>query len=529
LIFLVVIDFGGLMGLLKIPRSVLSSIVPVLQIVVVGSYIVHLFRRVYEEAEEHAWKEAVQRAVARTTGVAIALAAATSATGFATLSVFQIYSVREFGLLAALGVLLAGLLSLTWLPAALIVFGKRSPREALAGRRPYLAVIQLITEAAVRVSSHGRVAWSIAAALGFLAVFGISQLRVGSNPAEFFPEGHQVRRDFEAMLQQFHGNGFLFVELTAPSGSTVYDPAFMRRVASFQATAEGVERVAYASSIVDRVLMRINRKMNGDTPEFERVPESAMLATQYAEFYRWGAPDSLGEMVEDSDEPRRLVVDVFADVNDSAYIAEIVRQLQHSLAKHFAIRSEGSAILGGEFVLWTAQNRYIVLGKILNILLSIGIVGLVCTVALGSWRSAFASVTPAALAVVFVLGLMPVVGIRLDLASCVITGIVVGIGVDFAIHLLLRHREIEAEGASTRCVTEVREETLRRAAPPVLYDALSNIVAFSVCVWSQLVPVRNFGWLISLSMMICAAATLFLLPALLPHSRSGEAAAPVDY
>lgn len=512
-IVLTVIDYRGLMGLLEIPQSVVSSSIPVLLIVALGSNVIHLLQRVYEEAAARPWPDAV-RAALRRTALPILLATLASAAGLVTLLVFEIYSVREFGILGAVGVLIAGILSLTWLPALLAVAGQRLPPERTLGRRAFVRLMRRMVEAVVALSERPARIKRAALAVALVALSGVSLLRVGSSPAKFFPSGHPVSDGFEALSEHFGANGFVFVELEAGGREGVYAPAFLRQVEAFQRDAERIDGVAYASSAVDRVFRRMNRKLSGDDPRAEVVPDSTAVVAQYAELFRWGAPHSFAAMMENTDPPRRLVVDVFADVGDAGEIETLVAALRLAANQHLAPEAIG---FGGELVLWSAQNRYLVAGKLWNLADSIALVALLCVVALRSARLALAAVVPTTLASLAVLGLMGLLGIRLDLASCVTTAIVVGVGVDLAIHVILRREEAEAEGRGIGAA-ELRRTSLRRAAPPVLYDGISNIVAFSVFIASPIVPVRHFGWLICISMLACCAASLILLPALLERS-----------
>jgi predicted RND superfamily exporter protein len=484
-------------------------------IVAIGSYIEHLMKRVYEEAERHPWAEAVERATART-GQGVFLACLTTAVGFASLVTFRIFSIQEFGILAAVAVAIGGALSLTLLPAAMLVSARSAPRERFLARRWYAALVGRVTDAAVAAAGprrwHARALLLAACVIG---VYGLAVLRVGSNPPEFFPRGPPFRTSFESLLARFGADGFLFVGVLAPEGGSVLEPDFLQRVAAFQADAQRVPGVAWASSLVDRVIVRSHRVMNGDDPAFERVPDSADLAAAYVEVFRWDAPETLAEMAEDVDRPSHLVIDVFADVNDSARIAEIAASLRALIAEHFPTPAHGRAIMGGEWVLWIAQTHYIVVGKIWNIVTSVPLVGLVCLWQLRSLRAAVLSVVPAAVSAVIVIGLMGLVGIRLDLASCVITSIVVGIGADFAIHYVLRHREVLAAAPAGVSPERASEEAVRLSTPPIFNDALSNIAAFSACIASPLVPVRDFGWLICLSMASCAVAAITFLPGFL--------------
>jgi predicted RND superfamily exporter protein len=484
-------------------------------VVVLGSYVVHYLDRVYREAVHRPWPDAVRAGLVHT-GPPVSLAAATTIAGFGSLAVFDIYSVREFGILAAAGVVIAGVLWAVWMPTALLVFARSAPPERRWGRAGYLRAVAGISDAAAEIAVHRRVQVRFAtiAILG-VSLVGVAQLRAGSNPPEFFPAGHRVRDDFQRLLEHFGGDGFLFVSIEAPADTDAYEPAFLQRVAAFERDAARVDRVSYATSVASTVLARMHRKMHGDDPASEQVPGNRRLVAQYLELYRWDAPDTLAEMIEDADPPRHVAVDLFANVNDSAAIARAVTELRGQLDRHFTDGADGRAIFGGEWVLWTALNRYIVRGKILNVVSAVVLVALFCLLGLRSLRTAAVPVLPATLAAVFVFGVMGALDIRLDLASCVITSIVIGQGADFAVHLLMRHREVaEARGPDADW-QDTAAEAVRLAGPPILFNALSNAVAFGVFTLSPLTPVRDFGWLICLSMVACATTTLTLLPGLM--------------
>jgi predicted RND superfamily exporter protein len=518
-----VLAFLGTMGRLGIAQTALSSSVPVVLVVAVGSSLVHILRRIYEESERgRPWPAAVEHALAHV-GPGVWLAGGTTVVGFGSLLVFRIYSIQEFGVLAAVAVAIATVASLTWLPAFLLQFYRGPAREHHRLRRHLTRLVERLVELLVRLlANHRRTVLLSTVAVTIVAVAFASRLTLGESPARYFPVGHPVRDAFSTLLEHFGGDGFLFVEVTAPPGRTIYDPEFLRRVETFQATATELPHVGYASSVLDRVLMRFHRVMNGDQPDYEVVPPTREISASYAEVYRWSAPETLAEMVEDRDDPRRLIVDVFSEIEDSATIDATVAGLRAIANEQFPSEKEGSVVFGGEWFLWIAQNNYIVVGKLMNLISSIGMVGIVCAIALGSSRLAVLAVLPAAVSSLLVLGLMGAIRIPLNMTTCVLTSMVVGMGVDFAVHFLTRFDEIARKKPGRDC----RADAVRACGPAILYSSISTIVAFSVCLASGLVPIRNFGWLICFSMFAAAATALLLLPALLPGPERSPRPAP---
>jgi predicted RND superfamily exporter protein len=119
---------------------------------------------------------------------------------------------------------------------------------------------------------------------------------------------------------------------------------------------------------------------------------------------------------------------------------------------------------------------------------------------------------PCGLAVLINFAAMGLVGIPLGVATSMFAGMTLGIGVDYAIHLMERHRQALAEGLTGRVAVV---EAVGSTGPAVLIDALAVGLGFGVLTLSQVPANARLGGLLALSIASCLAATLLLLPALL--------------
>lgn len=132
-------------------------------------------------------------------------------------------------------------------------------------------------------------------------------------------------------------------------------------------------------------------------------------------------------------------------------------------------------------------------------------------------------VVPAALAVLFNFAAMGWLGIPLGVATSMFAGMTLGVGVDYAIHLLARLakvRETGLEGAAA--LTRALAET----GPAILIDSASSILGFSVLLLSQVPANHRLGGLLTLSLLVAVLATLVVVPVLaarrLPQSEAGR-------
>jgi predicted RND superfamily exporter protein len=133
--------------------------------------------------------------------------------------------------------------------------------------------------------------------------------------------------------------------------------------------------------------------------------------------------------------------------------------------------------------------------------------------------------------VLFMFGLLGLVGWQVTVVSSNFTSLLLIITLSLTVHLIVRYHElyIENEGASQH---DLISETMKSKALPSLYTALTTIVAFGSLLVSGIRPVIDFGWMMSIG--ICAAflisftifpASLMLLKprlALPKHDHIGE-------
>ncbi len=160
----------------------------------------------------------------------------------------------------------------------------------------------------------------------------------------------------------------------------------------------------------------------------------------------------------------------------------------------------------GDVAVSQSMIHGIVKTQITSLAFSLLSILIVTSLFLRSFTLGFACTLPALLAVGAVLGCMGLAGIPLGVATSMFAATVLGIGVDYAIHLVHRAR------ASTTASGVDWRKALLGAAPPLLLDTLAIGVAFAILASSQVPANALLGVCVGLSLLICAIVTLALLP-----------------
>ncbi|HEX6069916.1 MAG TPA: outer membrane lipoprotein-sorting protein [Longimicrobiaceae bacterium] len=494
----------GLMGHLGIPVTVVSSALPILMVAIASSYGIHVLHRYYEASAEHLSSGA--RVGLTRVIPPILLAGVTSALGSASLITFRVTSIREFGIMTALGVLATIVLSLTYAPALLTLLRPRAGHAAESHWMDRLLVpLSRLTVRRPRAILVGT------AAVFAVAAVGISRVEIGTDFVKYFPGSHPLRQSFDVFDAGLGGARRMEIMIEGSGPDAIKDPALLRSMLELQEYAAGLEGVGRTRSFAD-VIARIHQEMNGGDPAFHAIPESSELIAQYLLLYSMSADaGDFGTLVDY--DYQRAKVQVMLTTSEQRDHRRLYEAFQR-----FAEERMGPGVrmeFGGEVMFWLAQIHHIAVGKVFNILTALGIVLLFCSLVFRSLSAGLFTIVPLVVSTVLTFGVMGFLGIRLETGTAIITSIAVGIGVDFALHYLVYLREELRSVTGEVELEEVSRRVFLTAGRAICFDVMSNILGFSVLALSGFTPIRYFAWLVSLTMLTVGLGTLLLMPAIL--------------
>jgi len=133
-----------------------------------------------------------------------------------------------------------------------------------------------------------------------------------------------------------------------------------------------------------------------------------------------------------------------------------------------------------------------------------------------SLRWAALAMIPVVWTVMIVYGALSLMGRDFDMPVAVLSTMVLGIGVDFAIHFVVRYRHLlHEQGSSERALQEFSKEPARA----LTRNAMVIAIGFSPLLFSALVPYMVVGALLASIVGLSWLATIVVLP---PMVRSLE-------
>ena len=121
------------------------------------------------------------------------------------------------------------------------------------------------------------------------------------------------------------------------------------------------------------------------------------------------------------------------------------------------------------------------------------------------------STLPLFTAIMLNFGLMGWFGVDLSHFTALLTSIIIGIGVDFAIHYISEYRQNIKD-----CVNknDVSMQVVDDVGYPILLDVFSNM-GFAALIFSSLIPIVHMGGLMVFAMLSTSFGTLTILAAIM--------------
>lgn len=493
-----------------------TAITAVLVLSVAAGHAVQILKRYYESYHELGDNRAAVAASLVRIGPVMAIACGIAAAGFGSLATFGIPAVRDFGLMAAFGVLSTLVLELTFIPATRALL--RAPRsaEALAERSHRLLdpAIEALTRAVLR--SPARVV-AVACAAIAIALAGMLRIEVNSAFRSWFDEDAPVIAADNAIRARFTGTSTIRVLIEGDSPDALLEPQVVRGMAALQRALREEDAITGTLSLADYVQV-MNRAMHDGAAEAYAVPDSREAIEQYLLLFE---PGDLSRVV--SSDNQTAAIHALSRKDRVAWVEALFAKLRGVAAREFppGVRVE---VGGGELGQAAANNSTVVLHKLENMGQIAAVIFVLASLVFRSLAAGLLVLAPLVCAALVNLGTMGWIGSWLSFATASYTAMGVSLGADFAIYLLFRLREEARAGRSLEAAIPAAMRTSGRAiffVASAIAAGNATLLASDFALWRQL------GGYVALMMTSSCLATLAVVPALALLARPRFLTAPV--
>ncbi|HEX2617758.1 MAG TPA: MMPL family transporter, partial [Flavobacteriales bacterium] len=498
----------GFIGLLDYKISLLMSVIPPLVIVTGVPNCVFLINNYHYEYARHGNKvKALGRMISRV-GLAAFMTNATKAAGFAAFMVTYSDVLKEFGLVATLGILSLFVLSMVLIPIFASYLPAPTARQLRHLQRPWMD--RVVDRIVWLVGERRKVIYAVTAVCFVAALIGMSHLRNESRIVDDLPKDHPVLADLHFFEDNFHGVMPLEILIDTHKKGGALKDGTLRRIERLEDTLATYPEFARPLAIVDAIKFMRQGFYGGDTAKY------ALLTAQEKAFilpYLGGAGQDpgLAKAFLDSTQAITHLTVQMADVGTTR-MEGLLHKLTPQLDSIFPPK-DYTVTLTGTSIVFLKGSAYLVRNLAVSLFWAIVIIVALMAILFGSLRILLVSLIPNLIPLVLTAGLMGFTNIPIKPSTILVFGIALGIAVDNAIYLLARYRlELKLSGQD---LARSVDKAVREVSVGIIYTSVVLFFGFITLGASQFGGIRALGTLTSITLLVAMFTNLLVLPALL--------------
>lgn len=436
---------------------------------------------------------------------ALLITSLTTCAGFMTLNFSEAPPFRDLGNITTLGVALAFLFTVSFLPAFMMFFKVRA-QHSNDNSKLQQTLDKLANSIIAKPKTY------VLASLAFVAIAsaGIFNNVLNDEFVKYFDKSVKFRQDTDFTAEHLTGIYYIDYELAGKTTSGVNEPAYLQTLGEFTDWLRAQPEVLHVNSISD-IYKRLNMNMNGDDPQAYRLPDSSDLAAQYLLMYEMSLP--YGMDLRDRVNADKSATRVTATLKNlsSNQVLGFDGRVQSWLKAHdqAVAHSDGTGL--------TIMFAHIGLRNIKSMLLgtfvALVIISALLMVIFRSFKYGFISLIPNLLPAAMAFGVWGLLVGQIGLALSVMSAMTLGIVVDDTVHFLSKY--LKARREQQLNAAEAVRYAYHSVGEALVTTTIALTAGFAVLGFSSFEVNSGMGILTALAIALALILDLLLLPALL--------------
>ncbi|MFT6795659.1 MAG: putative RND superfamily exporter protein [Maribacter sp.] len=497
--------FLGLLAILGKELNAMAAFYPVLMLIVGTSDVIHLTDSFIRKIQGGQNKYGAILSSLKEVGLTTLLTSVTTAIGFITLLSSRLVSIREFGINAAIGVMVAYITVICFTGALLISI----PKKRLLGQKSvskkwvaYLLGINVFTKNNPNTIMMGTVIFAL------LCIYGVSRITTNQEFKQTLPKESKIAADFNFFQENYAGFRPLEIAILAKTGYKVTDYSVALEIEKLTNHLSQIKTIGNLQS-PNLPYKIVNKANHLNKSDYLRLPDDETTFIKYQKDVNKLARKQLGKFVNITKDKARInakLQDVGTDSLKRLY-AHI-----ETFANTATDTTKMTVKVTGKSMLLDKNSEYIRKSLLEGLLYGLIIIGIIMVLVFKDVKMFLISLVPNLLPMLFAGGILGFLGIPLEAGLSVVFAIVFGIAVDDTIHFLGKYKLGITQGLSKE---EALEKTFAQTGRALVITTIILFFGFMVMLFSIHQPSVTIGTIISVTLVAALILDLLLLPVLL--------------
>ncbi len=501
--------------------TLLSGLIPPLIVVIGVPNVIFLLNKYHESYLGGKSKEESLIESASTVGRTLFLANLTTSIGFGVFAFTGSGLLVEFGIVAAINVMITFLVSWLLIP---IFFSYLTPPKAKdLAHFESKKVNRFLIQVERWVFTRRRIIYSFVGILVIISIYGISKIQAVGFIVDDLPQDNAIYADLKFIERHFKGVMPFEISIDAHEKGRALSPEILSKIKRTEKIIAKYPEFTQGLSILTatKYLYQVYR---GGDPKYFTLPSINELSklTEFQSSLEGknnlfaGFIDSekqntrLSFQMQDAGTVRtRQLYDVLQPQIDSIFRtdAETGELMPTTNPKSF------DAKITGNSVIYAFQTEYLQTNLIESTLTAIALICALMALLFRSWKMVIISTLPSLIPLIITAGIMGHFGIALKPSTILIFSIAFGISSDGTIYFLTRYKDEFLKNSQN--VRNAVQITIQKTGVSMFYTAMILFFGFFIFTASTFKGTQALGILVSITLLMAMICNLVLLPAFL--------------
>lgn len=433
----------------------------------------------------------------------IFLTSLTTAIGFLSMNFGEVPPFHDLGNIVAMGVTIAFLLSVVFLPALMAILPVRIKPQTTQTLHP----MDYLGEFVVR--RRQSLMWGMAVFIILLVSF-LPRNELNDVFTEYFDETFAFRRATDFLTENLTGLYDNHYSLSSGEAGGISNPEFLQKVDEFAQWYRQQPDVIHVSTITD-TLKRLNKNLHGDNPEYYRLPQQRDLAAQYLLLYEMSLPYGLDLNNQINIDKSATRVSITMNTISTNEILALEQRAQDWLKNNGL---PGMQVHGASTTIMFANiGERNIKSMLLGATIALILISMVLIIALRSLKFGLISLIPNLVPTAMAFGLWGIFVGQVGMGLSVVAGLTIGIVVDDTIHYLSKY--LRARREKGLAPEEAVRYAFRSVGLALWVTSVVLIAGFLILFQSHFIVNSNMGIMTAITLFFALLADFLFLPPLL--------------
>ncbi|MCK9219910.1 MAG: efflux RND transporter permease subunit [Bacteroidales bacterium] len=499
----------GLMALFGYTITMLSSIIPPLVIVIAVENCIFILNKYHFEYSHHRNQaKALSRSIERI-GMANLLTNAATATGFAAFTITNNKLLVQFGLIAAISIMVIYVFSITLVP---IFFSFLPPPKSKHTKHIEASLAKSFIDKAVNiVQNYRNPIYIIVGICIVIGVIGASRLKTSGTIVDDISKRDPIYKDMLFFERHFKGIMPLEITVDTKKKKGVLNLSTLKKIDRLQDSLATYKELSKPLSLVEVIKTARQTFYSGD-PQYYSLPNSNDLPfmAEYLPSFHSKKKNLLNNFIDSTYQTTRISVQM-ANVGTKT-IDSIETTLKSTIDSIFNPAKYNVTVTGSSVVFLKGTN-FLIRNLWESIALAVVVIALLLAFLFTSWRMILISLIPNLIPQLMTAALMGFTGIPIKPSTILIFSIALGISVDNSIQFLSRYRlQLKITGHQIHASVI---SALKETGYSMIYSSTVLFFGFGIFILSSFGGTQALGFLISFTLLVAGLLNMFVLPSLL--------------